>query len=44
MNMTDIKIVLGDAYELIKRIPPKSVDLVVTDPSYLFSASGGGNL
>lgn len=42
MNMNDIKIVLGDAYELIKRIPPKSVDLVVTDPPYLFSASGGG--
>lgn len=44
MKMNDIKIVLGDAYELIKRIPSKSVDLVVTDSPYLFSASGGGNL
>lgn len=29
------KIHLGDAYELIKQIPDKSVDLIVTDPPYL---------
>ena len=27
-------IILGDAYELIKAIPDKSVDLIVTDPPY----------
>ena len=26
------KIYLGDAYELIKQMPDKSVDLIVTDP------------
>lgn len=29
------KIHLGDAYELIKQVPDKSVDLIVTDPPYL---------
>lgn len=28
------KIYLGDAYQLIKEIPDKSVDLIVTDPPY----------
>lgn len=28
------EIILGDAYELIKTIPDKSVDLIVTDPPY----------
>lgn len=28
------KIHLGDAYELIKQVPSKSVDLIVTDPPY----------
>lgn len=28
------EIYLGDAYELIKRVPDKSVDLIVTDPPY----------
>ena len=28
------KIYLGDAYELIKEIPDKSVDLIITDPPY----------
>lgn len=28
------KIYLGDAYELIKQVPSKSVDLIVTDPPY----------
>ena len=28
------KIHLGDAYELIKQVPDKSVDLIVTDPPY----------
>ena len=33
-------IVLGDCYKLIKEVPDKSVDLIVTDPPYDF----GGNL
>ena len=28
------KIYLGDAYKLIKEIPDKSVDLIITDPPY----------
>lgn len=32
--MTANKIYLGDAYELIKQIPDKSVDLIMTDPPY----------
>lgn len=28
------KIYLGDAYELIKQVPDKSVDLIITDPPY----------
>lgn len=28
------KIYLGDAYELIKQMPSKSVDIIVTDPPY----------
>ena len=33
MNVNEIY--LGDAYELIKQIPDKSIDLIVTDPPYL---------
>lgn len=29
------RIYLGDAYELIKQVPTKSVDLIVTDPPYV---------
>ncbi|WP_281512236.1 DNA-methyltransferase [Mammaliicoccus vitulinus] len=36
------KIYLGDAYELIKEIPDKSIDLIVTDPPYQFQSGGGG--
>ena len=36
------EIINGDAYELIKNIPDKSVDLIVTDPPYDFG-SGGNN-
>lgn len=34
------KIYLGDAYELIKQIPDKSIDLIVTDPPYEFDSGG----
>lgn len=36
------EIINGDAYELIKSIPDKSVDLVVTDPPYSFGTGGLG--
>ena len=36
------KIYLGDAYELIKEVPDRSVDLVVTDPPYEFGTGGIG--
>lgn len=35
------KIYLGDAYELIKGVPDKSIDLIVTDPPYLYVTGGG---
>ncbi|NBK98756.1 MAG: site-specific DNA-methyltransferase [Erysipelotrichia bacterium] len=35
-------IYLGDAYELIKEIPDKSIDLIITDPPYLMVEGGGG--
>ena len=36
------KIYLGDCIELMKGIPDKSIDLVVTDPPYLLDNQGGG--
>lgn len=36
------KIHLGDCFELIKQIPDKSIDLVLTDPPYLQDSHGGG--
>ena len=36
------KIYLGDAYELIKKLPEKSIDLVVTDPPYEIVGGGSG--
>ena len=33
---------LGDSYELIKEIPDKSIDLVITDPPYLIETDGAG--
>ena len=37
------KIYLGDCYELIKQIPDNSVDLIYTDPPYLFQNGGFGS-
>ena len=34
------KITLGDSYKLIKELPDKSVDLIVTDPPYLLETEG----
>ena len=36
------KIYLGNAYELIKQVPSKSVDLIITDPPYEMSTGGTG--
>ena len=36
-------IILGDAYKLIKEVPDKSVDLIVTDPPYKISAMNQAN-
>ena len=33
----------GDAYELVKLIPDKSIDLVYIDIPYLIGSGGGGN-
>lgn len=35
------KIYLGDCYELIKQVPDKSIDLIITDPPY--EIEGGGS-
>ena len=32
----------GDCMELMKKIPDKSIDLLVTDPPYEIVTSGGG--
>lgn len=34
------KIYNGDCYELIKQIPDKSIDLIITDPPYEFGTGG----
>jgi len=36
------KIYLGDSYELIKTLPDKSIDLIITDPPYEFDQGGAG--
>lgn len=38
------EIILGDAYELIKKIPDHSVDLIVTDPPYDYDNLDGGGI
>ena len=36
------KITCGDSYELIKEIPDKSIDLIITDPPYELEPNGAG--
>lgn len=38
------KITCGDCYELIKQLPDKSVDLIITDPPYEISSLTGGGM
>ena len=35
--MQDIQLYNGDCLEIMKEIPDKSVDLIVTDPPYLMN-------
>ena len=37
-----IDVIQGNAYDLIKSIPDKSIDLIVTDPPYLYYKEGSG--
>lgn len=39
--MSEIKLILGDCLEEMKKIPDKSVDLVLTDPPYGIGADKG---
>lgn len=36
------RVTCGDAYELIKELPDKSIDLIITDPPYEFDTRGAG--
>lgn len=38
------KIYNGDAYKLIKDLPDKSIDLIITDPPYQYDNSFGNRL
>ena len=38
------KIILGDSYKLIKKIPDKSIDLIITDPPYQIDTLRGGGI
>lgn len=38
------KLILGDSLESIKKIPDKSIDLIVTDPPYEVITTGGGSI
>lgn len=42
--MNTNEIYLGDAYELIKQVPDKSIDLIVTDPPYQIDTLTGGSM
>lgn len=37
-----INLINGDCYEKLKEIPDKSIDLIVIDPPYLITTTGGG--
>ena len=39
--MDNITLLHGDCLELLKNIPDKSIDLIITDPPYNFTKSGG---
>lgn len=41
-GMVENEVYLGNAYELIKQVQDKSVDLIITDPPYELNVEGGG--
>lgn len=41
MKIQNNNIYLGDTYEIIKYVADKSIDLIITDPPYLYESSGG---
>ena len=44
MEIKPINIYLGNAYELIKQVPDKSVDLIITDPPYEIEGIHGSGI
>ena len=36
------KLLQGDCFDIMKRIPDSSIDLLITDPPYDISATNGG--
>ena len=40
----NVKLFCGNALEILKEIPDKSIDLIATDPPYDISATNGGGL
>ncbi len=38
------KIICGDCLEVIKELPDKSIDLLLTDPPYAITLNGGGSI
>lgn len=36
------KLILGDSYEILKKLKDKTIDLIVTDPPYDIEATNGG--
>lgn len=41
--MSGIRLLKGDCIELLKTLPDKSVDLILTDPPYEYQNGGGGS-
>lgn len=40
--MSNIKLIQGDCLKILKTIPDKSIDLIVTDPPYVIQTRGAG--
>lgn len=42
MTFDDVRLLHGDCYDIIPTLPDSSIDLVVTDPPYMFDIDGKG--
>ena len=42
-TIKNMNLILGNAYEEIKKIPDKSIDLIITDPPYDIKAKGSNS-